>query len=111
MQQKSKQSKLPMFKKKYGKKALKLPPLCAFDFETEGLGGRFIVGAFVPEDDERVLFYTLEDCFKYIVDHPVYRYLAHNASGYEFAYLYPLIHELFDNNPNVTIETTLQGTS
>lgn len=85
--------KLPMKRVTYGKKAMELPPLCAFDFETEGLGGKFIVGAFVTSDGERMLFRDIRSCWDYIVQHPDYRYLAHNASGYEFAYLYPTIYE------------------
>lgn len=84
-------------------------PLCAMDFETRGLGGEFIVGAFVTDDGQRDLVYSLDDAFNYILQHPQYRYLAHNASGYEFAYLYSCIYQYFLNTPGVNIQPTLQG--
>lgn len=105
-----KEKVIPMARKTYGKRAMKLPPLCGFDFETDGLGGPFIIGAFVTDDGaHRELFYTLQDCFDFIVAHPDYRYLAHNAVGYEFAYLYPYIKQYFDNHEDIEVQPTLQG--
>jgi DNA polymerase type B, organellar and viral len=86
-------------------------PICAFDFETRGLGGEFIIGAFATSDNIRNSFSNLNDCLHFILEHPKYRYLAHNASGYEFCYLYPVISEYFENNPDVELIPTLQGDS
>ena len=83
--------------------------ICAFDMETRGLGGEFIICAFWAEDGKKHVAYTLEDTFKFMVDNPHYRYLAHNASGYEFAYLYPYIHQYFRDLENVDIKPTIQG--
>jgi hypothetical protein len=85
--------------------------ICAFDMETRGLGGEFIICAFWAEDGTRYVAYTLSDAFTWMVEHPQYRYLAHNASGYEFAYLYPYIHEYFEAEPEVEIKPTIQGDS
>lgn len=95
--------------KRFSKKALELPPLCAWDIETNGLGGPFIAGAFVTSDGKRELFDTFSDCFFFMVSHPEYRYLAHNASGYEFCYLYPYLYDFFVTTPGVEILPTLQG--
>lgn len=84
-------------------------PIMAFDMETEGLGGAFIICAFLSDTGERHISYDLEDVFSFMRDNPQYRYLAHNASGYEFAYLYPIIKSYFDRNSNVEIRPTLQG--
>lgn len=98
-------------RKKYRPRDLKLPPLCAFDYETDGLGGEFIIGAYVTNDGQTELFYNLTDCFAYMLLHPEYRFLAHNASGYEFAYLYPLIVQFFETDPSISIKPILQGES
>lgn len=105
-----KHNNFPLGKVKYGKRALELPEICAFDFETDGLGGEFIVGAFVS-NKETVLFYSINDCFDYILRNPRFRYLAHNASGYEFGYLLPSIYDYFISHSNVSIHPTLQGES
>jgi len=98
-----------MHREKYSVKKLTLPPLAAFDFETKGLGGDFIVAAIWTNDDERALFTNLREFFDWIIDHPQYRYLAHNAVGYEFAYLAPLLYDFFASNDNVDIHPTIQG--
>lgn len=85
--------------------------ICAFDMETRGLGGDFIICAFMAEDGVTHLSYTLEDCINFIIDNPGYRYLAHNASGYEFAYLYPVLVRHFNSNNNISIVPTIQGDS
>lgn len=85
--------------------------LCAFDMETRGLGGSFIICAFMAEDGTKALCYTLQETFEFIINHPEYRYLAHNASGYEFAYLYPIMAEYFNDNPDIDIIPTIQGES
>ena len=100
---------LPLHREVFSKKKLELPPLAAFDFETDGLGGDFIVAAVWTSDDHRELFESLEDFFNWMLNHPQYRFLAHNAVGYEFAYLYPLIYNHFANNNNVCIYPTIQG--
>lgn len=96
-------------RRNYRKKDIQLPPLCAWDIETDGLGGKFLAGAFVTSDGKRVLFDSLSDCFYFMVNHPRYRYLAHNASGYEFCYLYPLLYDFFMATPGVEIIPTIQG--
>lgn len=101
--------KFPLAKQKFGKKALALPPLAGFDFETDGLGGKFIVGAITTSDGERELFSSLQAVFDWMLEHPQYRYLAHNAVGYEFAYLYPLIYDHFMHHDGVSIVPTIQG--
>src|SRR5690348_244385 len=88
---------------------MKLPPLAAFDLETKGLGGAFIIAALTTTDGQRMLFHHLHELFDWILDHPEYRYLAHNASGYEFAYLYPLVYSFFATHPGVDVLPTLQG--
>lgn len=85
--------------------------ICAFDMETRGLGGDFIICAFWAEDGEKYVAYTIEDTFKWMVEHPQYRYLAHNASGYEFAYLYPAMHQYFRDESDIEIVPTIQGDS
>src|SRR6266702_3503283 len=85
--------------------------ICAFDFETRGLGGEFIVGAFATSDNIRCVCYSLLDCLEFILRHPEYRFLAHNASGYEFCYLYPHIKRYFDSDEEVELIITLQGES
>ena len=79
--------------------------------ETKGLGGDFIICAFKAEDGSSYLAYTLDDTFRYIIDHPQYRYLAHNASGYEFAYLYEHILDFFHKVKDIEIVPTIQGES
>lgn len=103
------QRKHPMHREKYGAKKLELPPLAAFDFETDGLGGDFIVCAVWTSDDTRLLFDSLDNFFQWMLDHPEYRYLAHNAVGYEFAYMAPLFYGWFADHDNVDIRPTIQG--
>lgn len=88
-----------------------MPPIAGFDFETEGLGGKFIVAAIWTSNMDRELFTSLSDLFNWMLDHPEFRYLAHNAVGYEFAYLAPLIYDHFANNDNIEISPTIQGDS
>lgn len=100
-----------MCREKFSEKQLTCPPLAGFDFETEGLGGRFICGAIWTNDGVREIFTNLNELFDWIIAHPQYRYLAHNGVGYEFAYLYPLVYDLFANRNDVSIRPTLQGDS
>lgn len=100
---------IPLHREVYSEKKLLMPPLCGFDFETKGLGGEFIIAAVWTSDAQRSLFDTLDSFFEWVVLHPEYRFLAHNASGYEFAYLYPYIYRYFADNDNVELIPTLQG--
>lgn len=107
----NKKKNLPLFRRIFGKKALKLPPLCAWDIETVGLGGKFIIASFVNTSGERLLMHSLDECFQYMLNNPQYRYLAHNAVGYEFAYLMPYIIDYFRNQLDNQIDVipTVQG--
>lgn len=100
---------IPLHKEVYSEKKLEMPKICAFDIETEGLGGKFIIGALWTSDAYRMLFSDLDSFVEWAITHPEYRFLAHNASGYEFAYLYPLLFDKFANNPNCELIPTLQG--
>lgn len=102
---------LPLRKETFSQKKLTMPPIAGFDFETEGLGGKFIVAAIWTSDNHRELFTSLAEFFDWIINHPQYRYLAHNAVGYEFAYLAPYIYDYFTHNDNVDITPTIQGDS
>lgn len=94
---------------KWGSRKLKCPMLGGFDIETKGLGGEFIIGAIWTCDTPGLLFHSLDDLFGYMVDHPQYRWLAHNASGYEFAYLYPILYDFFASHRATRIVPTIQG--
>lgn len=107
------------------KKKVELPAIAAFDIETEGLGGAFIAGAIVTQEKGenndndlprtnhslRLFFNDLNELFEWMLDHPEYRYLAHNASGYEFSYLAPLVYDFFTNRPGVHVSTAIQGSA
>lgn len=95
----------------FSAKKLELPKICGFDFETEGLGGKFIIAAIWTSDGQRELFTSLSTFFNWIINHPEYVYLAHNAVGYEFAYLAPYIYDYFANNDNINVTPTIQGDS
>lgn len=98
--------------RKWSEKKLKKEleqPLCSFDFETKGLGGDYLYGCFLTSDGVTFFADTLELAFDFILHHPQYRYLAHNASGYEFAYLYSSIQEWFEETVDAEIKATLQG--
>lgn len=103
--------RVPMHRQrlKPGSKKLVCPALCAFDFETRGLGGEFLVAAIWTSDGHRELFTRLQDFFEWVLDHPWYRFLAHNAVGYEFAYIAPLLYDHFASRDNCSIEPTIQG--
>lgn len=98
-----------MHRETYSDKKLEMPKIAAFDIETRGLGGEYILGAIWTSDSHRELFDNLSDLFDWIIDHPEYRYLAHNASGYEFAYLYPLAYAKFAGRDDIELFPTLQG--
>lgn len=100
-----------MHREVHSDKTVSLPPIAAFDFETDGLGGDFIVSAVWTSDNVRELFTSLQDFFDWMLDHPQYRYLAHNAVGYEFAYMAPLLYNYFASHDNVDIHPTIQGDS
>lgn len=85
--------------------------LCGFDIETKGLGGDFIIGGFYTEQGDFFTFTTMQDCFDFMILNPGYRYLAHNAAGYEFSYLYTHIVDYFKEHPDIDIQTTIQGDS
>ncbi len=83
--------------------------ICAFDMETRGLGGEFIVCAFSCSDGLRYIANTIEECFQFILDHSQYRFLAHNARGYEFVYLYPIMVDYFQSHEEIEILPPIQG--
>lgn len=101
--------KPPLCRPRAKKRGVHIPLLAAWDIETEGLGGTFIIGALACCTGERVLFNTLDAILEWIIDHPGYMYLAHNASGYEFAYLYPLLYNWFASHPNCELHPCIQG--
>ena len=98
-----------MARVKYSEKRIELRPLAAFDLETKGLAGEFITGAITTTDSQRLLFHSLTDLFEWIVNNPNYLYLAHNASGYEFSYLAPLVYDWFTTNTGASVQPVLQG--
>src|SRR5579859_3291766 len=100
---------LPLRRESFSAKKLEIPPICGFDFETDGLGGKFIIAAIWTSDNNRELFTSLGAFFDWVINHPQYRYLAHNAVGYEFAYLAPYIYDLFANRDNIDVSPTIQG--
>lgn len=100
-----------MFRKTYSEKKLEMPKIAGFDIETKGLGGEYIAGAIWTHDDIRMHFDNLHSLFEFIIDNPKYRYIAHNASGYEFAYLYPMVYDFFNHNPDCELYPIIQGDS
>lgn len=99
----------PLHKPKARKNIPALPKLAAWDIETEGLGGSFIIAALACSDGQRMLFDNLDAVLEWIINHPEYRYLAHNASGYEFAYLYPLLYDWFNTHAGYELHPSIQG--
>lgn len=100
---------IPMHRQVYSEKSLKCPLVAGFDFETDGLGGPFLGGSIWTVDGQTSLFTSLAELFDWMLSHPQYLYLAHNAVGYEFAYLAPLVYNLFSNRDDVDISTVVQG--
>lgn len=100
---------LPLARREFGSRALKIPTVCGFDIETEGLGGPFILGTWYVNEEENGFFYSLDSFVDFILEHPAYRYLAHNAKGYEFAYFLPYLYRRFLFEDNIDILPTIQG--
>lgn len=87
-------------------------PVCAFDFETDGLGGEFIVAGYytvVNGVSYYQVVYTLNDALNLMLNRPEYLYIAHNAGGYEINYLLDSIQRHYRNRDDVSIDVQLQG--
>ena len=82
----------------------------AFDLETNGLGGPFLVANVVFCDALAVdnFFFSVDTLLAFIFAHPTYTYLCHNASSYDFSYIVQTLYDTYVTN-EWTIEPTLQG--
>lgn len=106
-----KKSGVPLCRPYQPKKERKRKKIAAWDIETEGMGGNFICGTTYLEEGEKQLFFTFKEIIEYIFSRPEYIWLAHNASGYEFAYLAAPLQEMFYENENIEIDMVYQGES
>lgn len=62
----------------------------AFDIETNGLGGEFIMAGVKLEDRDEVLYLgSASELVDFMFTHKEYRFYAHNGARYDFVYLVP----------------------
>lgn len=62
----------------------------AFDIETNGLGGEFIMAGVKLEDSKDTIFFdNSSSLVEFMFRHKEYRYYAHNGARYDFVYLVP----------------------
>lgn len=101
----------PLCRVERRKRPVKDKEIAGFDIETDGIGGPFIEGEIWTSDGDGVRSTDLYKLFEWILDHPQYLYLSHNGSGYEFAYLAPLVYDFVSNHPDWEFHPTVQGDS
>lgn len=92
------------------KKFPKYKEVAAFDIETNGLYGQFILGAIVLGDTgEFHTFMCPDDMVKFMMKHHSYDYYAHNGSGYDFNYLLEPLRNIALSDDRVMVKPIKQG--
>lgn len=96
---------LPLFRKVIKKKLL---PIATFDVETQGMGGKLLDCCVTYGNSDYYHFNNTRDLVNWFLDHPGFRYYAHNGAGYDFTYIMDEIvwHKQYDG---VEVEPIVQG--
>jgi hypothetical protein len=86
--------------------------LAAFDIETDGMFGEWILGAIKLEGNDTLYQFTNPyDMVRFMMKKPEYDYYAHNASGYDFNYILDALKEIALSMPSTDIKPIKQGDS
>lgn len=87
-------------------------PIIAVDIETDGLGGAFLLGAYVVEGDETVRYFTsIEEWVIILLSKRTrgYTWYAHNGGEYDYKYLLSWFTSRLIDYPGIRIQPIVRS--